>query len=167
MYTEVPVTSLRRYAKSSCLDISVCFAKSSLPVGEIVMHRLRVSYSNAPLCHNLLSKQIRSYCKKLIASGTNRIVMPLRRCVIRCRLGKSDRIGIETCYVFHCAAVSSSYIFGTAVLILRTKKDLAGKVQYSNKAQLNRKYTMMTQRRIETHCTSLGQYDLISPDGKL
>ena len=65
---------------------------------RIVMHRLRVSCSNAPLCLELLSGQIRSYCIKLIFSRTNRIVMPLRRCVITCCLDKSDRIGIETCY---------------------------------------------------------------------
>ena len=41
--------------------------------------------------------------------------MPLRLCVIRRPLDKSDRIGIEKCYVFHYAAVSSSDIFGTAV----------------------------------------------------
>ena len=49
--------------------------------------------------------------------------MSLRRCVIRRRLDKSDRIGIKTNYVFHCSAVSSSNIFGTVVSILRTKKD--------------------------------------------
>ena len=49
--------------------------------------------------------------------------MPLRRCVIRRRLDKSDCIGIETCYVFHCAAVSSTDIFKTAVSISCTKKD--------------------------------------------
>ena len=44
--------------------------------------------------------------------------MPLRGCVIRRRLDKSDRIDIETCDVFHCATVSSD-IFGTAVSIAR------------------------------------------------
>ena len=83
----------------------------------IVMHRLRPSFSNALLCHNLLSREIRSYCKKLIAGRTKSIVIPLRRCVIRRRLDKSDRIDIETCYVFHCATVSSSDIFGIAVSI--------------------------------------------------
>ena len=38
-------------------------------------------------------------------------------------LDKSDFIGIETCYVFHCGPVSSSDIFGIAVSISRTKKD--------------------------------------------
>ena len=61
--------------------------------------------------------------QKLIASWTNRIVMPLRRCIIRRPLDKSDRIAIETCHVVHCAAVSSSDIFETAGIILRTKKD--------------------------------------------
>ena len=44
-------------------------------------------------------------------------VAPMRRCVITCCLHKSYRIGIETCYMFHCAAVSSSDIFGTALSI--------------------------------------------------
>ena len=39
--------------------------------------------------------------------------MPLRRCVIRRRIDKSDRIGIETCYEFHCVAASSLDISGT------------------------------------------------------
>ena len=52
--------------------------------------------------------------------------MPLCRCVICRRLNIPDRIGIETCYVFHCTAVSSSDIFGPAVSILCTKK-IAGK----------------------------------------
>ena len=47
--------------------------------------------------------------------------MQLRRCAISRRVEKSDRISIETCYVFHCAAVSSSDIFQTAVSILLTK----------------------------------------------
>ena len=72
---------------------------------RIAMYRLRASCSNAPLCHNLLSGQIRSYCKTPYcianANRKNRIVMPLRRCVIRRRLDKSDRIGIEMCYVFY------------------------------------------------------------------
>ena len=97
----------------------------------------RASYSNAPLCHNLLSGQIRSYCKSLIASRTNRIVMPQRRCVLRCRLNKSDCFDIEKCYVFHCAAVSSSDIFGTAVSICARKK-IGEKVyvHYFSKTQL-------------------------------
>ena len=63
--------------------------------------------------------------KSLIASRTNRIVMhrnvpvaPKRHCVITCYLDKSDRMGLETCFAFHCAAVSSSDIFGTAVSIM-------------------------------------------------
>ena len=43
--------------------------------------------------------------------------MPLRRCAIRRRLDKPDCIGIETCYMFHCAAESSLDIFGTTVSI--------------------------------------------------
>ena len=43
--------------------------------------------------------------------------MPLRRGVIRRRLNKSHRIGIDTFYVFRCAAASLSDIFGTAVTI--------------------------------------------------
>ena len=81
------------------------------------MHRLRVSCSNAQLRHNLLPDKLYRDVKSLIASRTNRIVMSLRRCVIRCRLDKSNRISTEMCYVFHCAAVSSSDIFKTAVSI--------------------------------------------------
>ena len=118
----------------------------------------RTSYFTAPVYQKSLTGQIRSYCikltasktnrvvihmyellvllrccfihrcldksdriaKSLIASQTNRIVMhrnvpvaPMRRCVITCCLDKSDLIGMETCYVFHCTAVSSSDIFGT------------------------------------------------------
>ena len=47
----------------------------------------------------------------------------MRCCVITCCLDKSDCIGVETCNVLHCAAVSSLDIFGTSVLILRTKTD--------------------------------------------
>ena len=39
----------------------------------------------------------------------------MRHCVIICCLDKSDRIGIESCYMFHCAAVALSNFFGTAV----------------------------------------------------
>ena len=59
---------------------------------------------------------------KTVAVWTNRIVMfryvtvaPMRRCVRTGCLDKSDRIGMETCYMFHCAAVSSSDTFGIAV----------------------------------------------------
>ena len=45
------------------------------------------------------------------------LCVSLRRCVISRRLDKSDRIGVKTCYVFHCATVSSSDIFGTSVSI--------------------------------------------------
>ena len=61
-------------------------AKSRLPVGQIV-----------------------SQCTDNVP------VAPMRRCVIRRCLDKSDRIGIETRFVFHCATVSSSDIFGAAV----------------------------------------------------
>ena len=62
-------------------------------------------------CHNLLSGHIIAYCEKLISSRTNQIAMPLRRCVIRRRLDKSDRIGIETCFVFQYTAISHHRIF--------------------------------------------------------
>ena len=85
---------------------------------------------NAPMCKMLLSGQIRLYCKKLTASWTKRTFMhkyvtvaPMLLCVMSYCQDKSDRIGIETCNVFHCAAVSSSDVFETAVLILRTKND--------------------------------------------
>ena len=118
---------------------------------------------NALMCQKSLSRQIRSYFKKLTASGTNRMVMhihmllvtlhccdihccldksdriakspiasrtnritmrrnvlvaPMRCCVITCCLDKSHCIGIETCYLFHCAAVLSPDIFGTAISIV-------------------------------------------------
>ena len=71
-------------------------------------------------------------------------VASMRRCVITCCPDKSDRIGIETCYVFHCAAESSLDIFGTAVFA-HEKKDFAGKFRCNTpgKAQLKqlfRKY---------------------------
>ena len=100
------------------------YCKSCLSVSKSFHNALRrTSYCTAPMCQKSLSGHIRSYCKKLIVCGTNRIEMPLRRCITRRPLNKSDCIAIETCHVFHCAAVSSSDIFGTAVLILRTKKD--------------------------------------------
>ena len=170
------------------------------------------------MCQKSLSGQIRSYCKKLTNSRTNRIVMyrhvlrtslrccfihrcldksdciaisliasrtnrfvmhrnapvaPLRRCVITCCLDKLDRIGIETCYVFHlfhCAPVSPSDIFETAVSIAfnwSIPPKLSRQMFFRVQNQLFRKYPMMTQRRSETHSTSLCQYDLISPDSKL
>ena len=42
----------------------------------------------------------------------------MRRRVIICCVDKSNRIGIKTCFEFHCAAVSSLNIFGSAVLIV-------------------------------------------------
>ena len=92
---------------------------------RIVMHRhvLRVSL-RCCFIHRCLDKSDR-ISKRLIACRTNRIVMhrnvpvALKRCcIITCCLDKSYRIGIETCYVFHCAAVPSSVIFGTAVLLV-------------------------------------------------
>ena len=52
------------------------------------------------------------------------------------RLDKSDRIGVETWYVFYCAAVSSSDTFRT-VSILRSKKDLARKFKSNNPVRHN------------------------------
>ena len=69
MRKDVPFAALRRRASG---------------INSIVMHRLRSSCSNAPLCHNLLSGQIRSHCKTPIASRTNCIVMPLCRCLSCC-----------------------------------------------------------------------------------
>ena len=134
------------------------------------MHRLRASCSNPPLCHNLLSRQIRSYSKTLFVYRIDCIVMPLRRYVIRSPCDKSDRIGIETCYVFHCAAVSSSDIFGAPASIalywgIALKNFFVNLFSCAKFKQLFQKYPMMTQRRSETHTTSLCQYDLICPDG--
>ena len=107
VHKDVPVAALRRCAKSRYLYLSYHIAKSCLRVEQIVSQCTNYEpvVPNAPLCHNLLSGQIRSYCKTPIACRINRIVMPLRRCVIRRRRDKSDRIGVETCYVFHCAAM--------------------------------------------------------------
>ena len=86
----------------------------------------RVTCFTALLFHISLSGQIRSYCKKLNCCRTNRIVMhryvtaaPMRCCVTTCCLDKPDRIGIgiETCNVLQCTALSSSDVFGTVVLI--------------------------------------------------
>ena len=142
MHGGVRVVSMHRCGKIRCLDKSDCISKS------------------------------------LIASKTNRTVMcrnvplaPMRRCVITCCLDKSDRIGIETCYVFHCTAVSSSDIFGTAVSIVlywsiapKLSRQIFFRVRLK---QLFRKYPMMTRRRSGTHSTSLCQNDLICPDSKL
>ena len=49
----------------------------------------RASCCTTSMRQNSLSGHIRSFGKKLIASRTNRIVMPQRRCVIRRRLDKS------------------------------------------------------------------------------
>ena len=83
-------------------------------------------------------------------------VAPMRRSVITCCLDKSDRSGIDTCYVFHCAAVSSSDIFGTAVLnafYWSIAPKLSRQIFFRAQKHLFRKYPMMTQRRIETHST--------------
>ena len=112
------------------------------------MHRLRASYSRVPLCQNLLSDQIRSYCKKITASRTNCIVIPLRRCVSR------RCVGIETCYVFHCAVVSSSYIFGTAVSIT---------FYWSIATKLSCQSSFV--RKIKTAVPKIWYYDMICPTG--
>ena len=92
--------------------------------------------------------------------------MPLRRCVVRCCLDKSDRIGIKTCYVFHFAAVSSSDIFGTAVSIViywSIAPKLSRQIFFARKIEtaVPKLYPKMTQRRSETHGTSLCQSDYI------
>ena len=113
------------------------------------------------MCQKSLFGHIRLHCKKLIANRTNHIVMPLRHFVIRRHLDKSDRIGIEPCYV--------PYNFGTTVSIalywIIAPKFSCQSFLCAKLKQLFRKYSMMTQRRIETHSTSLCQYDLICPDG--
>ena len=97
--------------------------------------------------------------QKLIASRTNRIVMPLRR------LDKSDRIVIK----FYYAAVSSSDIFGTAVSIAlywSSAPKLSRQSFFVRKIEtVFRKFPMMTQLRSETPSTFLCQYHLICPDG--
>ena len=113
----------------------------------------------ALLFHTSLSGRI---AKSLIARRTNRIVMhryvtvaPMRRCVITCCLDISDRIGLETYYAFHCAAASSSDIFGTAVSIVlywSIAPKLSRQIFFRAQKQLFQKYPMMTQRRSETHC---------------
>ena len=60
----------------------------------------------APICQKSQSGHNRSYCKKLLASKTNLIVMHrhiLRYCFLHRCLDKSDRIGIETCSAFYCS----------------------------------------------------------------
>ena len=97
-------------------------------------------------------------------------VAPMRRCVITCCLGKSDRIGLETCYLFNCAAVSSSDIFGTAASIMlywSIASKLFREIFFRAQKQLFRKFPMITKRRSEKHCTSLCHCDLICPDSKL
>ena len=76
----------------------------------------------------------------------------MRRCVITCCLDKSDRIGIDKCYVFHCSAVSSSNIFGTAVSIVlywNISPKLSRQIFFRAQKQLLQKYPMMTQWRNE------------------
>ena len=93
-------------------------------------------------------------------------VAPMRRCVITCCLDKSDCFGIETCYVFHCAAVSSLDIFGTTDSA--PEKNLAGSLgAILHPSIIKTAVPMMTQRRSETHSTSICQYDLICLDSKL
>ena len=82
----------------------------------------------------------------------------MRRCAITRCLDKSDRIGKETCYVFYCAAVSSSDIFKTVVSIVlywSIAPKLSRQILFRAQKELFRKYPMMTQRRSETHSTSL------------
>ena len=134
------------------------------------------SYRNA--YRRSLSGQIRSYCKKLVASRTNRIVMknccqqpdkcivmPLRRCVIRCRLDKSNRIGKETCMCF-TAPLHNHRIFSVQLFRLRFTGVLhlsfpANLFSCAKLKQLLRKYPTMTQRRSETQHVSMSiQSDL-------
>ena len=126
MHRDVLVVSMRRCVKSRCLDISDCITKKLTvsKTNRIVMHR-HVLLASLRCCfiHHCLDKSDR-IAKSLIGNRSNCIAMqryvpvaPMIRCVIICCLDKSDRIGIETCYVFHCAAVSSSDIFGIAVSI--------------------------------------------------
>ena len=94
--------------------------------------------------------------------------MPLRRCVIRHPSDKSDRIDIQTCYVFHYVAVPSSDIFETAVSIALhwsiAPNFSTNLFLFTKLKQLVRKYPMMAQRRSQTYSTSLCQYDQICPE---
>ena len=83
-------------------------------------------------------------------------IRKLRRFVTRRCLDILERIGIETYHVFHCAAVSSSDIFGTAVstalywsIAPKLYRHLFSCVKLK---QLLPKYPMMTQQRIEITC---------------
>ena len=82
----------------------------------------------------MLSGQIRSYCKTLIANKTNRIVMPLRRCVIRRRLEKSDRIGYRDVL---CVSLRFSVIIGNFrnCFNFANEKRLAGKFRCNNQVK--------------------------------
>ena len=131
-----------RYAlrRASCFNAPICRKRlygrirsnCKKPIASrtnrIVMHShvLRASL-RCCFIHFCLDQSDR-ITKSLIASRANRIVMrgyvpiaPMRRCVITCCLDISNRMDIETYYVFHCAAMSSSDIFGTAVSIAVTK----------------------------------------------
>ena len=138
MHRDVLVVSMLRYAKSCCLDKSDCIAKG------------------------------------LVASRTNSIVMhryvpvaPLRRCVITCCLDKSDRIDIETCGVFHYAAVIIGYFQNSCfncVLLKYCTYTFPPIFFRAPLKQLFQKYPVIIQRRSETHSKSLCVYDLICPD---
>ena len=143
MHGDVRVVSMRRCAKSRCLGGPDRIAKklTASRTNRIVMHR-HVLLVSLRCCfiHRCLDKSD-WIAKSLIASRTNCIVMhrnvpvaSMHRCVITCYLDNLDPIGIKTYYVFYCAAVSSSDIFGTAVFV--HEKRFGEKVQYSSKAQL-------------------------------
>ena len=72
--------------------------------------------------------------RKDMSSLPHVLLASLRCSFIYYCLDKLDRIDKNTCYVFHCATVSSSDIFGKAVSIAHEKR-LAGKFR-CNKTQL-------------------------------
>ena len=84
-----------------------------------------VSCFNAPMCQKLLSGHIRSYCKKLIVSWTNHIVIhrlrasccnaPLCHNLLSGQIRSYWRRGVL--YVSMRRSVSTN-IFGTAILIV-------------------------------------------------
>ena len=112
------------------------------------MYKLRASCFNALLCHNLLSGQSDRIAKRRLP--VRQIVILLRRCVIRRRLDKSDRLGIETYFAFYSTAPLCHHrIFSEHRFDFADEKRFSGKLQYFSKAQLKqqfRKYPMMTPR---------------------
>ena len=122
----VPIVSLQKLANLPSLWTSLAIVWTNHIVMKNCCKQQDKSYRNAwrrtywftvPMCQKSLSEHIRLYCKKLIASRTNRIVMhrallvALLHCCSICRyLGKSkpDRIGIVTCSAFHYADMSSN-----------------------------------------------------------